>query len=688
MNVESTGERLRTRSFEVGKEPQRCVDPGVARLVRAVNSAAEAEVTRKTALDSKDNRRTASRRGGEDPAAGTWAEGVGPRSADVAPVSLESGVTASPHADLERLALCTSAVAESERSLLCVLDREGRILFANQAWRQGVGKGGPNPGLADVGGNYLEECARAAKDDVTAVESYLRVQDVLAGRLREFSLDYPCRIGEKTAWFQMSVRRAQGPLAAAVVRHSDITASKLLEAASERESHYDRLTGLPNETYFREMLISMGRDCPERFQGMAIFHVGIDDYDMLVHGYGRAAARAVEVAVSQRLKNLDQKKVALGALTRGEFLVALHCDSCLPETHSMAHRLRALTAPPVPFGGFNVYMRTSVGVALMGPQVVDEIAVERGLQAAEMALLAARRGTGSSARIYDDAMAESHRRMAAHHAIARKALDRKEFVLYFQPIVGGSSRFPVAFETLLRRRLEDGSVESMQEVFGDLERSSTIIEIDQWVIENVCRQWVSWRQEHGSRWPVATISVNVSAFHFQQAEFLTWLRATLDRMGMPPQSLALEITERAYVDDESAFVRSIRGVAGMGVSLWVDDFGTGYSSLQTLRRGFASMLKMDRAMAAPETYDRRTKAMIAAVVSLARGLGVGTIGEGVETPEQAEELDRLGCDLQQGFLHARPMAAADIESWLLAMADKRPAQDAPSAGVSGATRAS
>jgi len=561
------------------------------------------------------------------------------------------------HADFTR------AVAESLESRVCVLDREGRIVYSNNAWQENLRRYDTAAEVAGPGVSYLEVCERsAAEGDAIAADVLAGLEEVLAGRREDFRLDYPCSDGIEDRWFEVRVQQARGALGWVVVRHDEITDRKRLEMALAREAHYDRSTGLPNRSFLvGSLLDSAGKD-GER-QAVRLFHVGVHELDGIVRRFGRRVADSVERGLGQRIAEAATGEASVAALGQGEFLVARREALSESEAQAYAESLRRIASAPILASQVDVHLDASVGIACAGPGP-GNAAVEKLLRSAEVAFLEAQRQAGGSTRAFDREMARKRAQTLRRQHRARLSLADKSFELVFQPIVGSVNPYPAAIETLLRRRRRDGTLESMGETLLHLERSSSLIEIDRWTMETACRQWVAWRAAKGCDWPFGCITVNTSPFHFQQPDFVPWLKQMLIQTRMPPGRLALEVTERAYIDDEDAFSRSIEGVAMLGVSVWVDDFGTGYSSFELLRKGWANAVKLDRAMASPERYDHFTRSVIRAIVSLARHLGLRTIAEGVETPHQALELGRLKCDLQQGFYHAHPMTAPDLESWV------------------------
>lgn len=566
----------------------------------------------------------------------------------------------------------TLAVAESLQSRVCVLNPDGRIAYVNRAWEDNLRRKGLDARLAGVGVSYLDVCARSAQaGDVIAAAALAGVEDVLAGRRDSFELDYPCADEEESLWFAMKVQRPEGAQGGVVIQHVEITDRKLLEIALEREAHYEPRTGLPKRAFFTQSLLTDAALCDGETTPW-VYHVGVHEFDHIIRSFGHQAAEIVESALGRRLLSLVDPETRVASLGRGEFLVADSRALNTVQARERGEQIRGIVSTPVFAMRCEVHLRASVGVARHKNSVPSKRAIERGLRAAQIAFLEAQRCAGGSTCVFDRQLARKHTQRAQRQDRARRSLADKAFELCFQPIVGAVTRYPAAVETLLRRRKRDGGLESMGDTLLHLESSSSIVEIDRWVIEAACRQWVEWRSAGPAAWPFGVITVNTSPFHFQQPDFVPWLKHILGKTRMPPSRLALEVTERAYVEDEEAFTRSMEGAARLGVSIWVDDFGTGYSSFELLRNGWANTVKMDRSMAAPERYDHSAKAVIRAIVSLARHLGLRTVAEGVQTSFQAQKLDELKCDLQQGFFHARPMTAAALGEWVKRWRGKAP----------------
>ncbi|HYT30435.1 MAG TPA: EAL domain-containing protein [Actinomycetota bacterium] len=251
----------------------------------------------------------------------------------------------------------------------------------------------------------------------------------------------------------------------------------------------------------------------------------------------------------------------------------------------------------------------------------------------------------------------------------RQAIGAGAFEAHYQPIVRLADGHPVAMEALLRWKHPDRGLLPPADFIPVAEETGLIVPLGAWVMQEACRQ--------GSRWlgapPAAplAVSVNVSPRQIAQPAFADEVRAALASADLQPTSLWLEITESVLVDATSITLRVLDRLRGLGVRLAIDDFGTGYSSLGYLRRFNVDMLKIDRSFVSVLGRDAEDSAIVAAIISLARALGLSVVAEGVETPEQAEHLRALGCDLAQGYHFAHPQPADAWSSSVLAANGRR-----------------
>jgi EAL domain-containing protein (putative c-di-GMP-specific phosphodiesterase class I) len=303
-----------------------------------------------------------------------------------------------------------------------------------------------------------------------------------------------------------------------------------------------------------------------------------------------------------------------------------------------------------------VFVRTSVGIALATEPGARPEALIRD---ADAAMYRAKERGGGVYEVFDDQMRErAVRRMATENALHR-ALDRREFVMHYQPIVHMTTGGLYGVEALARWQHPDRGLVMPGEFIEAAEETGLIIALGAWAFEASCLQSASWARTPREAGPVL-MSVNLSARQCSHPDLVATFGAILDRTGADPSSVCLEITETALMEDVEASTATLSALKDLGLTLALDDFGTGYSSLRALQHFPVDVVKIDRSFVAPIEHDPQEAAIVAAVISLSHALGLRTVAEGIETIAQVDRLRGLGCDLAQGFYFAKPGVADEV----------------------------
>ena len=258
--------------------------------------------------------------------------------------------------------------------------------------------------------------------------------------------------------------------------------------------------------------------------------------------------------------------------------------------------------------------------------------------------------------------APTSRRLGAEQAL-RRALDGGELRVHFQPKVSLRTRRPMGAEALVRWEHPERGLISPAEFVPLAEETGLILPLGRWVLEEACRQARVWQEEYPDR--RSTMSVNLSAKQFQQPHLLEGISEVLESTGLEPCGLVLEITESVLMEDAQANIATLEGLKGLGVQLAIDDFGTGYSSLEYLKRFPVDVIKIDRSFVQGLGLSSKDTAIVQTVINLADALGLTPIAEGIETAEQAERLQDMGCRIGQGYYFARPLPSAEATNLLL-----------------------
>jgi EAL domain-containing protein (putative c-di-GMP-specific phosphodiesterase class I) len=315
-------------------------------------------------------------------------------------------------------------------------------------------------------------------------------------------------------------------------------------------------------------------------------------------------------------------------------------------------------AEPAEINGHALNTSCSVGIAVFPEDGSD---FDSLMQKADMAMYSAKDAGRNTYRFFDEQMNnQAHEHLLLQNRL-HQALYRGEFHLCYQPQVEIGSDRVIGVEALLRwRNPELGEIVPARFI-PVAEDCGMIVPIGAWVMEEACRQAQSWRQ---TGWPDLTISVNLSALQFRRAGLIETVAGALERSGLPPHLLELELTESILLQDVENNLETVRQLKALGVRLSIDDFGTGYSSLSYLKRFAVDRLKIDRSFVRDISTDPDDAAIVRAVIQLARSLRLGTIAEGVETQEQLAFLREEGCEEVQGYLISRPLTATALSVFL------------------------
>ncbi len=432
-------------------------------------------------------------------------------------------------------------------------------------------------------------------------------------------------------------------------------------SASERLAYlvqHDALTGLPNRLLLTDRL-SVAMSQAERSGGrMALMFMDLDRFKNVNDVFGHEGGDAVLREVARRLRDVMRDADTVSRQGGDEFLILLpEIDNDEDAAH-VAEKLIAAVLEPIDLDGTEVILGASIGIVCYPDNGRD---AETLLRNADVAMYAAKDLGRGSYRFYSAEMdSRAHDRLRLESDL-RHALERGELSLAFQPQIDLTSDAVVGLEALLRWNHPERGMVPPSLFIPIAEDCGLITVIGGWAMEAACRQHLVWVNEGligGS------VAVNVSALQFRQPDFVETVAGVLDRTGLPAGLLELEVTESVVmrgIDDVRAKLTSLDA---LGVRVAIDDFGTGYSSLSYLKQFPINRLKIDQSFTRGLPDDRESLAIVQAVIGLSRSLGLDVLAEGIETTEQAASLRSLMCDGGQGYLYARPMAAADCADWL------------------------
>jgi predicted signal transduction protein with EAL and GGDEF domain len=364
--------------------------------------------------------------------------------------------------------------------------------------------------------------------------------------------------------------------------------------------------------------------------------------------------------VAQRLRASIRLGDTAARLGGDEFILLLEdLDDPADAVAVVEHFLKRLQEP-FQIGGREVAVGASIGVAFTA---AEGLLPEDLLRQADVAMYAAKaRGRGHYI-LYDPSMDAYPRERLELEADLRRALERGELLLYYQPIVELATGRIAGVEALLRWHHPERGLVAPAQFIPLAEETGLIVPIGRWVLHEACRQAQAWRQRYPAA-PPLVVSVNLSGRQFQHPCLVDDVATALRETGLEPSCLKLEITESVAMEAGPTTVQILQALRGLGVQLAIDDFGTGYSSLAYLRRFPVNTLKIDRAFVDGLGQEEQDTAIVQSVLALARTLGLSVTAEGVEAPEQIAELRALACDEGQGYYFASPQPAEAVEALL------------------------
>jgi diguanylate cyclase (GGDEF)-like protein/PAS domain S-box-containing protein len=443
-----------------------------------------------------------------------------------------------------------------------------------------------------------------------------------------------------------------------VLSMRDVTERKALEDQLRHQAFHDSLTGLANRPLFEDRLSHALTIATRRGRPFAVLFLDLDDFKTINDSLGHARGDELLRAAASRIRGTLRPSDTAARFGGDEFALLLEVAD-EEGARVVAQRVLDELERPFEIDGRELRVTASVGVALWaGSSGVDDM-----LRHADMAMYAAKAAGKASIRSFEPTM---HHRVLERLELTselRVAIEEHQFELDYQPIVELQTGRLFGVEALIRWQHPIRPRVVPEQFIGLAEETGLIVPIGRMILRQACAQARQW-QLHRPSAPLM-MSVNVSTRQLQEPEFVLNVREALAGSGLRPESLALEITESLLQSDQVGLINQLRTLKALGVRIAVDDFGTGYSSLSHLRHFPIDILKIDRSFADGIDRDESKAKLVRAIIQLGESLRLDVIAEGIELPEQAEELRTMHLPLAQGFLFAPPLRPAEIEALLV-----------------------
>jgi diguanylate cyclase (GGDEF)-like protein len=442
---------------------------------------------------------------------------------------------------------------------------------------------------------------------------------------------------------------------------ADAIARRHSEDEIRHRALHDPLTGLPNRSLLMDRLRLALAHGSRRESSVAVLFLDFDHFKLINDSLGHATGDELLSAVAKRLDTRLRAGDTLARIGGDEFVIICDDLADAAEARTIASGISdVLQEPFLANGSTELTLRASIGIAISSGTKAD---AENLIAEADAAMYRAKERGGGRSETFDEVMrGDATSQLRLENDLA-KALDNDQLRVAYQPIVELETGHLLGVEALVRWQHPKLGLVSPADFIPLAEATGMIVPIGEWVLREACRQAAGWRDEAPLR-TAPTVAVNLSLRQLTEPGLRGMVHAALSDAGLDPAALHLEVTESAVMLQAERAVDTLATLKELGVAIHLDDFGTGYSSLSHLRRFPIDALKIDRSFVATVADDTDDETIVTAIINMADSLDVEVVAEGIETSEQADLLQRLGCRMAQGYLYSRPVAAEAISALL------------------------
>ena len=446
----------------------------------------------------------------------------------------------------------------------------------------------------------------------------------------------------------------QGKITHFISSGKDITENIQTQERLHHLAHHDALTGLPNRTLFVDRLKHALSRAERRKRAVAVMFLDMDRFKVVNDTLGHEAGDRLLQAMAARLHACVREGDTVARFGGDEFAGFLSDVASPEDVAIVVTKFLDALAPPFTIDGHELFISGSIGISLYPADGTD---TQTLMKNADTAMYRAKQQGGNTSEFYHAEMNAHALKRLGWETGLRRALEREEFVVHYQPQFDLNGGSVIGFEALVRwENGESGSV-LPSEFIPLLEETGLIIPVGDWILHTACAQHKAWME---AGLPPMRIAVNISSRQFDNSELLKTIQRVMEDKCMQPEFLELEITESILMKNSEPDIEALQAMSRMGMRFAIDDFGTGYSSLTYLKRFPINVLKIDQAFVQDITVNMDDAAIVRAIITMAHSLGMKTVAEGVETREQLDYLRTQGCDFAQGYYFSPPLSGDEI----------------------------
>ena len=545
-----------------------------------------------------------------------------------------------------------SSVMEQTADIIIVTDTAGKIEYVNPSFEKITGYSyleaiDNTPGLI-ASGKHKPEFYRHLWNTITAGDSY---SNIFINRRKDGSLFYE----EQTI---TPIKDHAGKITHFVSTGKDISERIQVQERLQHMAHHDALTDLPNRNLFLDRLQQSLTRARWHDRLVAVMFLDLDRFKNINDTLGHTVGDQLLLQLSERLSNSVRDGDTIGRFGGDEFAILL--DDINSDSHIslLAEKLLDTLKKPFKINKHELFVTASIGISIFPNDGEDSDTLLRN---ADVAMYRAKDLGKNNYQFYsDDLSARIFERMTLESHL-RHALERNEFVLYYQPQIDTRTQKIMGVEALLRWKHPEFGLVTPNNIVPLMEETGLIEKVGHWALETACRQARKW---HDAGWTYLHLSVNISSRQFNDPDFISLVHDIISTTGINPEYLELELTESMLIRNASATINALNTLSSLGVRFAIDDFGTGYSSLSYLRRFPIDTIKIDRSFIHDVTDNPDDAAIASAIIVMGQNLSLNVIAEGVENQQQLEFLSSRNCHYLQGNLFSRPLPAEEFSTLL------------------------